>query len=381
MNVMEKLEKLMENYICENCLGRQYSRLSRGLTNFQRGRILKLLEESKNIGRCYVCNGFFDGLDKWVDRAERKLKNIEFNSLLVGTKLSKDLIEREERLWEKIGIENTEPLKAEINREVGKRLGAYFKKPAEFKNPDIVVILNLEKNDVEVKINPLFISGYYKKLQRGFPQSKWGTPGKYKTSIEEIIAKPIVKAMRGENQKLHGAGREDVDARCLDWRPFVIEILNAKKRKINLKQIERSIKKTRKVEVKNLKFSTMDVVRKIKDAKPDKTYRVLIEFSEHVGNKDLKKLKNLVGMIHQQTPERVLHRRADLLRKREVKSIKYKIKNRKAIELVVRGSAGLYIKELVTGDNSRTKPSVSELLDVKAVPKELDVIKIEKITL
>ncbi len=43
----------------------------------------------------------------------------------------------------------------------------------------------------------------------------------------------------------------------------------------------------------------------------------------------------------------------------------------------MKASSGLYIKELITGDNGRTKPSVSELLEIKAIPKDLDVLKIE----
>ena len=92
----------------------------------------------------------------------------------------------------------------------------------------------------------------------------------------------------------------------------------------------------------------------------------------------MKKLKNLIGVIQQRTPERVAHRRADLIRKRVVKELKYKQINKKTIELTVKTTAGLYVKELVTGDKGRTKPSVSELLNVETTPKDLDVIKIEK---
>ena len=46
------------------------------------------------------------------------------------------------------------------------------------------------------------------------------------------------------------------------------------------------------------------------------------------------------------------------------------------IELRIRCQGGLYIKELVTGDMGRTKPSVSEILKVKAVPLKLDVLDV-----
>ncbi|MFB0514072.1 MAG: hypothetical protein ACETVQ_00695, partial [Candidatus Bathyarchaeia archaeon] len=37
---------------------------------------------------------------------------------------------------------------------------------------------------------------------------------------------------------------------------------------------------------------------------------------------------------------------------------------------------GLYIKELITGDEVRTSPSVSEILNVEAKPLELDVLNV-----
>jgi len=88
-----------------------------------------------------------------------------------------------------------------------------------------------------------------------------------------------------------------------------------------------------------------------------------------------------VGTINQQTPQRVLHRRAELLRRRDVKTLKWKLLAPKKLELVVSGSSGLYIKELVSGDNGRTKPSVAELLGVEAKVTELDVVRIGKISL
>jgi len=215
-------------------------------------------------------------------------------------------------------------------------------------------------------------------LKRGVPQCKWGTPGKYKTSIQQIIAKPIMKFTKGKDNSFHGAGREDVDARCLDWRPFVIEINEPKKRYINLKNIEKLINKNKKVNIKGLKFSNKNVVRRIKTETGDKIYRILVKLNKSIEESDLKKLKNLIGVISQRTPKRVAHRRADLIRRRKVKSVKWKQLNRKTIELKIKTSAGLYIKELVTGDKERTKPSVAEILDVEAIPKDLDVIKIEK---
>jgi tRNA pseudouridine synthase 10 len=327
--------------------------------------------------KCWLCNDLFDDMDLMEKKAEKELGKIEFNNFLVGSKVPEDVLEREEKLWEETGIEFVESIKSEINRELGKKLFYAMKKPVNFKNPEVVVLANFAEKKIELQINSLYVLGYYQKLVRGMPQCKWGTPGKYKTSIQEIVAKPLMKLTKGKNNAFHGFGREDVDARCFGWRPFVIEIIEPKIRNVDLKKIQKEINKTKKVKVNKLKFSNRFTVKRVKTEKGDKTYKVIVEFNKPVERKELKKLKGLIGTISQRTPVRVSHRRADLIRKRIVKELKYKQINRKKIELTVKTNAGLYIKELVTGDEGRTNPSVSEVLKVKAKPKELDVIEIE----
>ena len=62
---------------------------------------------------------------------------------------------------------------------------------------------------------------------------------------------------------------------------------------------------------------------------------------------------------------------------RTVKEIHYKQLGPKSLELIMKTEAGTYVKEFISGDGGRTKPSVSEFLGVSAVCKELDVIKVK----
>jgi len=45
-------------------------------------------------------------------------------------------------------------------------------------------------------------------------------------------------------------------------------------------------------------------------------------------------------------------------------------------EIKIRCQGGLYIKELITGDDGRTNPSVASILEVKATPLQLDVMNV-----
>jgi tRNA pseudouridine synthase 10 len=81
-------------------------------------------------------------------------------------------------------------------------------------------------------------------------------------------------------------------------------------------------------------------------------------------------------LIRQQTPLRVLHRRADLVREKYIYEVKVKKCSLKRAEMEIRCQGGLYVKELVSGDEGRTLPSVSELLGNRAKPLKLDVLNV-----
>ena len=73
---------------------------------------------------------------------------------------------------------------------------------------------------------------------------------------------------------------------------------------------------------------------------------------------------------------RVRHRRADLVRVRRVFSAKGELLRPNEAELELLCQAGLYVKELVSGDQGGTEPSLSGLLGVDAQVVELDVLDI-----
>ncbi len=366
-------KKLGKYMLCDNCLGRQFALVSTGMTNRERGQALRrFLGKSREAEKCIVCSGLFKKLGRFAAKAAKKMKGIDFNTFLAGTIISEELQKREERLWQRTGIKYCEPAKSEINREFGKLLWKKTGKDVDDKAPDIVVMLNLMENKTELKINPVFFYGKYKKLARGLPQTKWE---KYPETVEDIIAGPFMKATKGTGHSFHGAGREDIDARCLDWRPFVFEIKEPKKRNIDLKKITAEINKGKKVRVSRLRHSSREEVRRVKSIRPEKTYMLLVEFEKPPERKSMEKLKS-IAVVEQKTPQRVLHRRADLLRRRRLKGIKWRKKTSRRYEFIIRGEAGLYAKELVTGDNGRTSPSISGILGIRAKVINLDVVKI-----
>ncbi len=398
MKVLETSRKILRNsYVCDHCLGRQFSEILSGYSNRERGYIIRhflameydsrpFRADKRNFhgigfrkrklkppkpGKCSVCRGLFRELEKYAKIVVKKMKGMDFETFLVGSKMSDSLVIREESLWERVGIEHCESLRREVNRELGKMIESMTGKEAEEKRPDVNVLLNLQKKGVEIRSNPLYVYGKYKKLVRGIPQTKWE---KYRTTVEDIIARPFMKKTKGSGHALHACGREDIDARCMGWRPFVLEIDDPVKRMPDLKRMRREINRTGKVRVTDLRFSDRKEVVRVKSIQPDKVYRVVVTFEEPVEN--MENIKKAAGTIHQKTPRRVLHRRANRTRDKKVKSIKWTKINKRKYKIVIHTEAGVYVKEFVSGDGGRTMPSVSSVLGNKAETESLDVIEV-----
>jgi tRNA pseudouridine synthase 10 len=357
----------------------------------------KLDELINDQASCDLCDGLFDELPKFNELIENLLKDYEFNTFLIGCKLDSDQTSHEEELWSKTGAKNPELLKGEFNRELGKIVEAHLNKEVDFDTPDITILVDTRYDDISLKIGSLFIYGRYKKFKRDIPQTKWpckrcwgkgcencnGTGKIYDTSVEEQIAAKVMTKTKGKKHLFHGMGREDISVRMLgNGRPFILEITEPIYRNLDLELLEKEINEyaKSKVEVSDLSFSNNREVRALKAAKHSKTYLVTINFEKKI---EIGKLKSIVSTfrgqtIKQRTPERVSHRRADLVRERKVidMAVKTISKDGKTAEFEITGESGLYIKELVHGDSKRTSPSIAEYAGCDCSVDALDVVRI-----
>ncbi len=437
MEIADESQKMLEKHpLCNNCLGRQFALLVHGVDNQERGRVIKFFltmkghylalqknregisllkvlaengsflmaaETLRKMGRrpkigekCFLCKGCFESLHSLVENAAAKLQDYEFETFLVGVKVSSEVEEREDEFKAQFGVQHGESFRNEVSRVFGKLFSESTGKTVDFMNPHIVVLINPFANDVQLQINPLFIMGRYRKLVRGLPQSKWFcskcrgkgcmncnyTGRLHPESVEELISGPVLEKTCGENASFHGAGREDADARMLGiGRPFIIQVKKPHKRKIDLKELCRVINNQAngKIKVAGLKFVNKESIRTLKRLEASqKTYKVTICFNRNISDDEIKKLeRSLSGiMVLQRTPIRVLRRRADKIREKHIYETKVKRISSNSVEMKIRCQGGLYIKELVTGDEGRTEPNVSKIVDAKAETIELDVLNI-----
>lgn len=364
-----------------------------------RALLIKMGFDPPEAASCEICKGLLDEpLQTLINRALELISDYEFNSFLVGCKIPGSIIENEDNLRSYAEIEWGESIKREINREAGMIIMSKTGKNANFQKPDVLIILDFHKMNVEIKPHPIFIYGRYRKLVRGIPQSRWLCPkcrgkgcvdcdwtGKrYEVSVEELVTEPIIEKFKAIKAKFHGAGREDIDVRVLgSGRPFVVELIEPKKRFIDLKELQREINERAqgKIEVTDLTYTDKSLIGMLKlSAKiKKKTYRALVEAEEPLSKEKLEALaKYFNGVtIKQRTPTRVLHRRADKMRIKKVYEVKITGLNNRSFEVIIKCQGGLYVKELIHGDNGRTTPSFQEFLGVPLKVLELDVIDVE----
>lgn len=405
MDLIETIEAILDyGPICDHCLGRFFGKRSFGLSNAERGRALRtahaLAKNEPYTGEpdeCWVCNRLFDGIDLWAGRVVEALEGTEYTTFLVGTRVPPLIAESEEMVWSDLSLTDPEPIKSEMNRETGKAVSALTGKVVDFRRPEIVVVLNLTEDRVEIEINPVYFKGRYMKYERGIPQTHWDcrvchgkgcercdyTGKMYADSVEELIGAPAIEIFRAENAILHGSGREDIDARMLGTgRPFVMEITHPRRRDVDLAALEEAINTAAggRVEVKITGWSSHAEVETLKSNKAHKKYRILVEVDGTISLDELRSaLASLNGVvIHQRTPQRVAHRRADRIRERRVIDIQSPGMQDGKFVIDVVGEAGLYIKELVSGDNGRTQPSLAEILGKDAHVTSLDVVLVEE---
>lgn len=415
-------EVLGDKPLCDRCLGRLFARLGYGWSNELRGRSLKVAvlmdlhrrvlegdpaagEALRRIGlhsgpiagpllektggspgewpSCYICGGRLEQvIREAVETGAALLRAYDVERFVVGVHVEDDTLEREEELRIRHGLPYGESLRAELRREVGKTLQSLGFR-VDFDEPEATLLVYYPSGRVDIQVNSLMIKGRYWKLARYISQAYWPSPEGPRYFSVEQAAWGILRLTGGETLVVHASGREDVDARMLGTgRPLIIEVKQPRRRRIPLEALEKAANESAKglVEFRLEGRASRKEVRLYKTelAKSRKTYKALIASEEPLTPEELETLRReLEGrVILQRTPRRVLHRRADVLRRRRVYSLSCRPLPGGLAECLIEAEGGLYIKELVSGDEGRTTPSFTEILGRRTECVELDVVSV-----
>ena len=394
--VLESARRALPLGLCDECFGRLFGRLGHGLSNPSRaGRLYAELGASPpdRPAPCPLCLGLFDRWETWVNRVLAAADGLEWHRFSCGSRWDPERLAHEEAIWVSVETSFGESARGAFNRELGKRIEARTGASGGPDRPDLVFLADLPVGRVDVTILPLYLKGRYRKLDRTLPQTRWpcrrcggkgciacGGSGKtYPTSVEEIVAAPVLRQTGGDGTRFHGMGREDIDARMLGrGRPFVLEVLHPRRRTVEIDRVraDLSAESGGRVEVDGLALTDAAEVVRVKELGPEKSYRVGV-LGEVPQAKINEALAFVAGRaIAQRTPTRVAHRRSDRVRTRRIVAAQLVEAGEGRFTLDLRAEAGTYIKEWVEGDGGRTESSLSQLLGVPLKVEFLDVLEI-----
>lgn len=226
---------------------------------------------------------------------------------------------------------------------------------------------------VVLENSPMYIYGEYIKMRRDMTQTPLKISGRLKCerSVSDFCSQ-VKSFFSAGSVTFIPAGREDFDVRMVGGRPFLLEI-RGPRRNLCASHVRLQL-------YEGLRIVNVKVVRKgckgavfSGEGEARKTYRVFL-----CCRKRLQLQSHYV--VEQKTPLRVLHRRSNLTRPKDIRIIECQEEERESwmyYEMILEASAGTYIKEFVHGDFGRTRPSlggVGNYCDLL----ELDVVSVEK---
>ena len=391
---------------CLSCLGRSVGLVGFGLDNRERGiEMINIIESSENTNinediicsseDCKICDGLIGEIDNFIDLACESISDYSLETFKIGTIVDKEILNLESEFANIFGLNLSESIKSQLNREIGIGVSQKNNLLARLDNPDSTIIIDTRYDTINLEIKSIFVEGKYNKYDRTIPQTYWPcskckgrgcktcnyTGQLYPDSVQSLVAKPFMRVTKATENLFHGMGREDIDAAMLgSGRPFVLELRMPRNRDIDLNEMTAKINESNiaRIQVNNLEFVPRKRVAEVKNTVCDKSYRVDVSIPEDLTIESLKngaqRLKE--KLVKQRTPTRVAHRRADLIRPRLVESVNVLSFEQGMAELEIRAQHGTYIRELVSGDMGRTVPSFSSLVDGACKVEVLDVLNL-----
>ncbi len=394
---------LVQIGICNHCLARVSGMRQTEPSMGENGAVFRANAETRDpdltvdesVDCCPFCEDLFADVPIIADRICAALADVEFSLAQLGSHFAKDHVQAEEEMRTRFAATGSRPLKTSLVEQVQKAVvermpGVNWVK----EKPEVMVLFDTLTLGVRVDIRGLFLYGRYRKLSREIPQTRWpcrscrgrdggcdaceGTGRQYQHTIQDLVGDLLTVEFQADDNSFHGMGREDIDVRCLgSGRPFVVELKSPRRRSTDLDALVEKVNAAADgmIEITGLRPSNKPEVARIKETKAEKSYTIFFRTDADCGEDEIRtRIESLSGkVLEQRTPQRVSHRRADMVRKRKVISIGGIKIGGDEIRFRVRCESGTYVKELVHSDEGRTTPSVAGLLEAECEVIRLDV--------
>ncbi|MDD5336984.1 MAG: tRNA pseudouridine(54/55) synthase Pus10 [Candidatus ainarchaeum sp.] len=335
--------------LCENCRKRNRSKLPQCADS-----------------ECHICRGASSRLGELAQKALELIPG-DVKKFAISSEIPRDMMAREEDVWDYgLGVS----IKSEFNHLIAGKIEKLSGLVYDFSRADGKLIFDFSRMEVRFERSDIFVFGRYKKYSPELAQSTWTCTscsgkgcsecdfkGVRYNSIEDILSEAGKGLYRARDAELHSSGREDIDVLNTAGRPFILEIRKPLEAKCPLSLLAARVNANKGVEISDLRYVHNSEVALISDSHFDKAYEAEIEI-KGFERRDLEAILSLKGaVLSQRTPQRVAHRRSDLVRKRRILDLR--VISEAPPRLFILSEAGTYIKEFVNGDLGRTNPSIT----------------------
>jgi tRNA pseudouridine synthase 10 len=366
--------KIIKKYdLCDQCLGRLFSKQLRLSSNKLLGKKLKINYVSKN--KCYICKNIFCNLNYFLKLMFDSSSDYDFNTYGVGVIVKPSIVDRDDFIRSKYKLKGIDSIKTDITKELIKLFTKKTKKIIEFLDPDITFTINLKNESCQLRSKSLTFFGRYVKSKRGIPQKQKSCnncSGKgcmvcnfhgisEFESVEGVISKLFFKKFGGTTAKFTWIGGEDNSSLVLgNGRPFFTKIKNPLKRKIKLSDEQFDF-----ISLSNLKLVNESPKKSLNF---NSRIKIKISTETQINSKNLKKLKDLTNVPI------VISENSGKCYEKIIFDLRYKKNSKNVFTMTITAQSGLPIKRFIVGDG--VLPNISALFDTRCEILEFDFLDI-----
>ncbi|MEM3383079.1 MAG: tRNA pseudouridine(54/55) synthase Pus10 [Nitrososphaerales archaeon] len=379
---------LSEYSLCDWCLGRQFPSIKEENNEVKGKTIKKEVKMKVKEEPCFICQDTMQSIKDISVKVLEQLKDFDFNDFLIGAKLPKDFIEKEDIIRAKFKLRGGETIKGEITREIGKTIATRTNRKVNFYKPDMMILVDFISGKIYLNPRSLSIYGRYLKTIRGLPQKRRKcrkckgkgcseceyTGFSKEKSVEQILAQALIKKFDAKDAKFTWVGGESTESLVLgNGRPFYAELIGPKLRHIDESEL---LKEDNGIILKEVK---------IIDEKPKKIPTFKVKVAAHVkfdGEVNEEKLNSLKERLQNSEVRIIQLKKKPLIKK--IYDFNVERINERVIKITFKCDGGLNIKSFISGSNRGMKkdlleitPNVSEIMGVKASCDIFDILDVE----
>jgi tRNA pseudouridine synthase 10 len=362
--------QILKKYeLCDNCLGRLFSKQLHLSSNKLLGKKLKKNLESTQ--KCYICKNLFNNLNYFLKLMFDSSSNYSFISFSLGAIIKPSVIDRDDLIRSKYKLKGIDSIKTDVSKELRKLFSRKTKKIIDLLDPDVTFTVNLKDESCQMRSKSISLSGRYIKTSRGFSQKQKSCENcsgkgcricnfhgisEY-DSVEGLISQFLFKKFGGSTAKFTWIGGEDKSSLVLGTgRPFFVKIKNPLKRNSKLTSVT----------FDHLKITNLKIISD--SPKNPLKFNSLIELKisteDEIDSKNLKKLKDLLKHPI------VVYEKSGKRSEKKIFSMKYKKNSGNTFTLFIQAEGGLPVKRFVHGDD--VSPGISQILNTSCVCQEFD---------